>query len=503
MGVDQQVPADRRAVTAAGPAAWLLYLGCGAAMLGGYYLLPLLSLPDVTRVIAYVAISCSACVAVVVGIRWHRPAHRAPWILVASGQFIYAIGDLVFYLNRIVLENDRYPGVDDAFYLVSFPVMAAGLLLFIRARTPSWDLPSAADAAVVAAGAGLLIWVFLMSPQLADDTQSWAARAVSVAYPAMDLLLFTVTIRMAMGTVNGTPPHRLLYGWIGLGFVADVCYGYQELTGAYNVGNFLDAMWLTAALLLGAAALHPAMNRLDTAARVPDPDTSAPRMTLLALASLVAPALLYIQYLRGAPLHVPEVAACSAASFLLVIARMAGMVRLQRRVAITDGLTGLRSRRFFDELLQTEVARHDRHEAGTSLLLVDIDHFKRINDGYGHLGGDQVLTEVARRMAAVVRRGDLVARYGGEEFAILLPRTGPDKLAQLGERVRRTVAAAPVRIDGNQVAVTVSVGGAELAPGQDPDDLLRAADAALYAAKDAGRDRLVVGSRPILLAQPS
>jgi diguanylate cyclase (GGDEF)-like protein len=481
---------------AAGSPGWLWYLAAGVAMIGGYYLLQALPLPAVVAVAWYAIISASAGAALLLGVRRHRPAYRTPWLLLAAGQLVYALGDAVFYLDRTVLQIEAYPGVDDALYLISYPLMAAGLLLFVRARTPSWDVVSLADAVIVAIGAGLLLWVFLLSPQLTDESLSWAAQLVSVAYPAMDLLLLTVAVRMVLGATARAGPHRLLYGWVGLVFAADVCYGYQELSGAYDVGNFLDAMWLTAALLLGAAALHPGMARLTDRAPVPDPEASAGRLSVLALASLIAPALLYGQYLRGAPLHVPEIAACSGISFLLVVGRMGAMVRVQRRLASTDGLTGLRTRRYFDEALRADLAGPPQQRAGIGLLLIDIDHFKRINDSYGHTAGDQALREIARRLRAAVRPGDVVARYGGEEFVVVLRRADPAAVAvaELGERIRRDIGGAPVPLAGRLLAVTVSVGAATLRPGQSADDLIRVTDEALYAAKESGRDRLVLAA---------
>lgn len=171
--------------------------------------------------------------------------------------------------------------------------------------------------------------------------------------------------------------------------------------------------------------------------------------------------------------------------------------RLQRdlqRQALADALTGLPNRRAFDETLRQVLARSRRSGEAIGLLLVDVDHFKRINDTHGHDEGDEVLREVSRRVVGALRSVDLVARVGGEEFAAILhdPRSGA--IRELAERVRLHVSATPVRIVREAVPVTVSVGVAHMtAP---PDDaarvLYRAADEALYAAKRGGRDRIEV-----------
>ncbi|QPF87964.1 diguanylate cyclase [Bradyrhizobium genosp. L] len=178
-------------------------------------------------------------------------------------------------------------------------------------------------------------------------------------------------------------------------------------------------------------------------------------------------------------------------------------------LAISDGLTGLFNRRHFDERLADEWARARRDGTPLSLLLIDIDHFKRYNDQYGHQAGDGCLRAVARVLAAQAQRpADLAARYGGEEFVLLLPNTDAEGCALVGERVREALHELGMLHGQNPPSriVTASLGGVTSHPSQTVSDsgpLLAAADRALYAAKDGGRDRLVMSGQVVALSARS
>ena len=172
-------------------------------------------------------------------------------------------------------------------------------------------------------------------------------------------------------------------------------------------------------------------------------------------------------------------------------------------LATTDGLTGLANRRAFDERLADEWARARRDGTQLSLLLIDVDHFKKFNDHYGHLAGDACLRALGRILSAQAKRpADLAARYGGEEFAVLLPNTDADGCADVGEGIRQALHDLAMLHTQNPPSrlVTASVGGAAALPSEttmDCSTLVAAADRALYAAKDGGRDRLVMSGQVI------
>ncbi len=166
--------------------------------------------------------------------------------------------------------------------------------------------------------------------------------------------------------------------------------------------------------------------------------------------------------------------------------------RLERLAAV-DPLTDAFNRRFGLGRLREEFSRAVRAENPLGLLMIDLDHFKAVNDTYGHLIGDRVLRAVAAACRRVVREGDVLIRYGGEEFLVLLPGAGPDDVRNVGERLRRAVAETSVEDGSLRIGVTVSLGGAtfrDVTVSQEA--LIAAADEALYAAKEGGRNRLVL-----------
>ncbi|UDQ88915.1 diguanylate cyclase [Xanthobacter autotrophicus] len=167
------------------------------------------------------------------------------------------------------------------------------------------------------------------------------------------------------------------------------------------------------------------------------------------------------------------------------------MERQLERMAITDSLTGLPNRRALDLTLDVEMQRSRRERHELAVLMIDIDHFKRVNDTHGHTVGDAVLAEVAQRVRrAACRPGDFVCRYGGEEFVVVLPETPAAGAELVGERIRAGVAATAVLTHGVAIEITVSVGIAVQRADDGPGELIARSDTALYTAKRAGRNRV-------------
>ncbi|MDF3934162.1 GGDEF domain-containing protein [Pseudomonas citronellolis] len=175
---------------------------------------------------------------------------------------------------------------------------------------------------------------------------------------------------------------------------------------------------------------------------------------------------------------------------LLYPLRNALLYRAAIQAALRDALTGTGNRIAMDQALGREVELARRNLQPLSVLMLDLDHFKNINDQYGHSHGDEALRSVADALKASLRNVDMVFRFGGEEFLVLLSNTPGSSAAQVGERLRHAVEHLQFAVDGKRVPLSISLGCATLIAGENVDDLLHRADAALYAAKRDGRNRL-------------
>ena len=225
-------------------------------------------------------------------------------------------------------------------------------------------------------------------------------------------------------------------------------------------------------------------------------------LSLLALVALIRLGLLFSGLRSGAPagftsaprawLFVLSSIGPVLGSFAFVLACGERLGHRLLTSSLSDGLTGVPNRRAFIEAVHRALAGARRHHTPLALLMLDVDHFKRINDAAGHAAGDLVLVEVCRRIHAALRPEDSLARLGGEEFGVLLPGCEGEAAREVAERIRRRIGEAPVLIEGEHYPISVSIGVvASLAGEGTPELLMEAADRHLYAAKAQGRNRVV------------
>jgi diguanylate cyclase (GGDEF)-like protein/PAS domain S-box-containing protein len=310
--------------------AWLAYLAGGGLLAAGYYFLPALTpLPTAAaKVVVYTLVGLSSVAAILVGVRRHRPASPLVWYLLAAGRLCYVVADVLFFTLQHVLHVNHVPTVADAFYLASYPFVVAGLLLVVRLRSHGGDRAGLIDALILAVGAAVVSWVFLIAPFVGNPDLAVAGQVTSAAYPVVDLAV-AAAARLVTGSGGRTASFRLV-GAAVLGTLAsDSLYVALQLRGAYQAGGPLDGGWLLVHLLWGAAALHPSMRRLTEPSAARAAAFRRGRLALLAGAALMPPAVLAVQSAGGGPTDIPLVVAGWVAALVLVVARLAGLFRVQ------------------------------------------------------------------------------------------------------------------------------------------------------------------------------
>lgn len=265
-----------------------------------------------------------------------------------------------------------------------------------------------------------------------------------------------------------------------------------------------ERMWIRAANTIPPDALHRMRDALlaqrdETASHREAPAPHA----LFRLAALVLPlasgstrlGAIRIERTNGPEFEPAETERLGIAATSLALALSHLNVRQElEQLAMRDGLTNVLNRRAFDTLLHREVKTAHRYRSPLCLVLGDIDHFKTVNDRFGHLGGDALLKEVATVLTESIRGADIVTRYGGEEFALILPRTAPSAALMLADRIRDRIEQHVFVVGGSTVRLTMSFGvaGFQEAVSATPDELIAAADHGLYQAKSLGRNRVVL-----------
>jgi diguanylate cyclase (GGDEF)-like protein len=456
------------------PYLWWVYFAAGAVALVVYFLLP----AD-PQAMLYTGIGVSAALAMVAGVAIHRPAAPLGWLMLAAGQVSYATGDVLYF---VIGEGTAV----DVCYLGMYVFLIFGLVVFVRRRIPRGDAATLIDPAVLAIAAGVVWWVYVIAP-LATDSE---ATALVIAYPIFDLLLLTVALRLILGTGARTPAFRLLASGLVLMLAADVVYAVRSANGTYTDGSWNDIGWILSYVALGAAALHPSMRWLDSRAPAVSRPIGPGRLVILVVGALL-PVLILVAPGRAGVDHLPFVVAAAVLLLVLVVARLAASARSERDRALADPLTGLHSLGVFRANVALEGERALRTNGQLGLVLLDLDHFRLVVEMYGQPAGDRVLCEVAARLHALSRPGDLIARTGPHSFGVLLPDLDGHQTAQFAEHIRGAVSDPKIPLETDvAVRVTASLGlGALPYDVPTPGRLMQVAEHAIEAARSSGGNR--------------
>jgi diguanylate cyclase (GGDEF)-like protein len=474
---------------------WKAYAAMAGVAIGVFLFVPT---DGWVRVGWEVAVGYAAVAAMIVGLRRNHRDGRALWWCFAIGVFGNVSGILVEQVDVEILHGDGFPSVADFFYLSLYPAAAVGLAILIRRRTARRDWGALVDATTVTTGLGLLAWVGMIRPLAADHSIGLLGHVVSVAYPVGDVVLVAMVVRLQVGGGNRTPSYWFMTGSLLTFLAGDTAWAViNALSWEPNsfATQILYSVFLVAYTLFGVASLHPSAREVGQRGQPAPPRLSRPLLALLTGASLIAPVVLAVQVANHKVTDGPAIVIGCVTLFLLVVTRMAQLLtqveeqaKKVRELSRTDELTGLPNRRAWTAELPRAIERARRAQVPLSIAMVDLDHFKRFNDSYGHPAGDRLLKAGAAAWSAQLRATDHLARYGGEEFIALLSDADGAQAVEIMERLR---AATPL-------GQTFSSGIATWDGRETSDEMIARADAALYDAKRAGRDRIVVAGGPQL-----
>ena len=416
----------------------------------------------------------------------------------------YFVGSLFWDYLTLIAGRSPFPSIADAAYLISYPCLLVGVLILPgRSLFGVSRLRAAVDGLLITASIAMLSWYFILGPTALQSGVSLLEKVVGTAYPVSDLVI--VIALLIVWRRSGDRAMALSVALVSAGLMlnvfGDAVFDYQNLHGTYQAGGFIDPTWPTGYLLIGAGMAVLARQRKAITSVTAAADAGETKLWHLLLPYvLMVPAIVLVlhAWLSGerGTLAVGIYLGAVVVVLLIIVRQLVAMAELHRLytsydelardlriLATTDTLTGLPNRMQLSSLLHELIQAARVGDRPLSLLLLDLDHFKEVNDTLGHSVGDQVLVRVARRLRDVVRNGDTVARLGGDEFAVILPDAGADGALIVADAIQ-TALDEPFGISDHSLSIGVSI-GVVCAPqhGRDEAELLRHGDVAMYMAK--------------------
>jgi diguanylate cyclase (GGDEF)-like protein len=467
------------------------------------------------------------------------------WGIIALAQLSYTLGDAVWGVLEAVLNLSPFPSAADGFYLAYYPLFLVGVLVLPTRRFSRQEwLETFLDTSIVLAAAGLGFWNYFLGPiALASNEETWIVQALSLAYPVGDLVMLWALMVLMYGRsgVKHNRPLYLLMAGIIVMIATDCLFSYQSLQGTYETGNILDVGWSLVYISFGLAGAFQAVSTRAAQAgqpsALPAVESQEGKSTWLAYFPYAWIGLAYLLLIHRSDSDLPMsreaitlgVGIVVALVLIRQIGALAENTRLNKRLrqalnqvqqqtvelidknktlqveiadrklaeqqlsydALHDALTDLPNRVLFMDRLEHAITYTKRYEDDPfSVLFLDVDHFKVVNDSLGHSFGDKMLISIGRRLKACVRPSDTVARMGGDEFVLLLENTKDlESVKAIAARIQEELAL-PFLFDGHRLFISASIGiVASVASYANPEDVLRDADIAMYQAKSMGKAR--------------
>jgi diguanylate cyclase (GGDEF)-like protein len=463
------------------------------------------------------------------------------WAVIFTAQFFFALGDISWFLLEAILHQEPFPSIADGFFLVYYPLFLTGILLLPKKVSSQEErIKKGLDMGMIVIASTILFGNFLIGPIAANGKDDpLLATVLSIMYPAGDLLLLWGLVALIYHQTNRKDglPLLLLAVSMFTTIVTDCIFSIQSLSDSYVSGSLLDMGWIISYLFAAFAGYHQIGNLRSNIDRaqilMPTQVESMLRKSLAYLPYLwLAGAYTLLIHSRNAPdvQYVPAALGVTAI-IVLVIIRQVIAIQENRRLnqslqqqtldletvnhalkheiifrqraeeqrlhdALHDSLTGLPNRALvIDRLEQSMALLRRRTGEQVSVLFLDIDHFKVVNDSLGHTAGDQMLVEIAARLKHCLRSSDTVARFGGDEFVILLQYTkGEDHTVAVAKRILE-ILRSPFALPGQQVYTSASMGIiSSIARYTRAGDILQDADIAMNQAKMLGKGRFEIFS---------
>ena len=437
------------------------------------------------RVETWGLISLTGVAAILAGVRMNRPARKVPWLLLAAALTCFAAGQLSFLVAARIRVVLPFPSFADVLYLSCYPLVAAGLLIFVYWRTPDGDRRSLIDALTLTAGLALLSWMFLIRPYVHNADLSGVQKIVAIAYPLGDVLMLALLARLLAPGPGRTRSVQLLTLGMVSCLLSDTAYTAVQLHSSFHTGTAIDLGWALFYTGWGAAALHPSMSRLTEPVPRQQVEVSPGRLLLLMAASLIAPVVLLTALPGGVTSDVSVIAVFSAVLYLLVLTRLWDAAASHRRQLDRERVlrhTGLSLVTMADvpqvagAVKAAVEALLGAHERGDALLGVRIDGALRVVERGADLAegrqlgrlADTWLSLVTGTTPTLVPMGRLPEQARtprpGAEWMLLCPLSLKDRpsgdtviglIAVFGEKRALSDLSATLEILAHQVALTL------------------------------------------------
>jgi diguanylate cyclase (GGDEF)-like protein len=484
------LPRTRIVVTLTG-LLWLAHVG-EVAFLGTKPPGPLLS--DLIQL----ALGCVLIYAVVEASRRSEGMALSFWRLTAIAYTLWMVAQILTVYNDLIL-TPAVAWTNNLLFCFWFVPLAMAIFLDPDKEAGKVDALVALDfvQGVLVCVAAYVYFFYLPKAESPGELahEVWAPYFAGYSFVAGSFIL-----RAAVSRARDV---RVLFGRMGIFLTlsggADALYYYGPGRGL-NTGAWFDLFW--SGLLVIPAIIAATWKQVEAPEISHDPPRRE-KPIYTEIFYLLYPLLVLFMSLRIARERLGLAAAivflsfvCSSARLLVTQNRLLVTKEALRREASRDGLTSLWNRKAILGILERDLLRAERDQEPVGLIMMDVDHFKAINDSRGHAAGDTVLRIIASSIAAVVRPYDSVGRIGGEEFLIVAPNCGPSETWELAERVRSHVAGCSIIVAGSNVQVSLSLGVATAQTAAEIEKLLRAADVAMYQAKNAGRNRVEPSIEP-------